>query len=56
MLMQVISQWRVTKKKLRAEFRNAFTKGFAEVEHRIKTKSGKEIPSLTKGMVVKIEG
>ena len=28
--------------------------GFAEVEHRIKTKSGKEIPSLTKGIVVKI--
>ncbi len=40
--------------KVRTEFGNAFAKGFAEVEHRIKTKSGKEIPSLTKGMVVKI--
>jgi len=42
------------KEKTRAEFRNAFVKGFAEVEHRIQSKSGKEIPSLTKGMVVKI--
>ncbi len=44
------------REKVRAEFRNAFAKGFAEVEHGIKTKSGKEIPSLTKGMVVKISG
>ncbi len=42
------------REKVRAEFRNTFTKGFAEVEHRIQTKAGKEIPSLTKGMVVKI--
>jgi chemotaxis protein methyltransferase CheR len=42
------------KEKVRLEFGNAFKKGFAEVEHRIKTKSGKEIPSLTKGIVVKI--
>ena len=42
------------KEKVRNEFVNAFKNGFAEVEHRIKTKSGKEIPSLTKGIVVKI--
>jgi len=42
--------------KSRAEFGNAFAKGFAEVEHRIQTKAGKEIPSLTKGMVVNIGG
>ena len=53
-LMPVNFQLRVIKEKVRAEFGNAFAKGFAEVEHRIKTKSGKEIPSLTKGMVVKI--
>jgi len=44
------------KEKVRLEFGNAFKKGFAEVEHRIITKSGKEIPSLTKGIVVKIAG
>jgi len=43
------------KEKVRNEFVNAFKNGFAEVEHRIKTKSGKEIPSLTKGIVVRIE-
>jgi formate hydrogenlyase transcriptional activator len=42
------------KEKVRLEFRNAFKKGFAEVEHRIRTKSGREIPSITKGIVVKI--
>ena len=42
------------KEKVRNEFVNAFKNGFAEVEHRIKTKSGKEIPSVTKGIIVKI--
>jgi PAS domain S-box-containing protein len=44
------------REKVKAEFRNTFAKGFAEVEHRIQTKAGKEIPSLTKGKVVTIEG
>jgi formate hydrogenlyase transcriptional activator len=42
------------KEKVRQEFGNAFMKGFAEVEHTIITKSGKTIPSFTKGMVFKI--
>ena len=42
------------KVKVRSVFANAFIKGFAEVEHTIITKKEKEIPSLTKGMVVKI--
>ena len=42
------------REKVRNEFVNAFKNGFGEVELRVKTKSGKEIPAVTKGRVVKI--